>query len=79
MLIALQRHIVAKSILFLGIFCCLSVYGIWEKTHTIDLEHAYNARGKPSSKECFDMLETCFFNRLLTTSIFFPFVARFDG
>ena len=76
MLIALQRHIVAKSIFWE--YCCLSVYGIWGKTHTIDFKHAYNARGKPSSKECFDMLETCFFNMLLTTSISFQFVASFD-
>ena len=59
-------------------YCCLSVYGIPGKTHTIDFEHAYNARGKPSSKECFDMLETCFFNMLLTTSISLQFVASFD-
>ena len=77
MLIALQRHIVAKSI-FLGILLLICLWNMG-KTHTIDFEHAYNARGKPSSKECFDMLETCFFNSLLTTSIFFPFVARFDG
>ena len=77
MLIALQRHIVAKSILFLGILLLICLWNMG-KTHTIDFEHAYNARGKPSSKECFDMLETCFFNMLLTTLISLQFFAGFD-